>query len=378
MPVPARLRRGPTVEWRLSRRQARIRRTEAEPPPVSSTEYLLRRLALAVFVMLGVLLVTFVVSRVVPGDPARLYLGSRASPQALEQAREKLGLNDPLVEQFVRYVRDTARGELGYSFRTKRPILDDLAVRLPATMELVVLAMLIAVVLGVPVGVLGAAHFGRGVDALIRVVSIAGVSMPAFWLALLLQLVFFLGLGWLPLGGRISQSTYFTHPIDPVTGFFLIDTALTGNWAAWRDAAWHALMPAAVLATYPLSLTIRMTRASMLDVLSETYITAARAAGLGETEIRFKLALKNAVVPTLTVLGLVFAFSITGAVLVEIIFNWPGMGGYMMDAILNDDIAVLFAVTLVVTFIYIAVNLLVDLLQAGLDPRIRIGQGADT
>lgn len=344
---------------------------------MSRVEYLIRRLALALFVVLGVLLMTFVVSRVVPGDPARLYLGPRASPEALAQIREKLGLDDPPVVQFLRYVRDTARGELGYSYRTKRPIVDDLATRLPATMELVVLAMLFAVAVGVPVGVLSAAHFGRGIDALIRVVSIAGVSMPAFWLALLMQLVFFLWLGWLPLGGRISQSVYFTSPIDTVTGFHLVDAALAGNWVAWRDAAWHALMPAAVLATYPLSLTIRMTRASMLDVLSETYVTAARAAGLGETEIRFRLALKNAVVPTLTVLGLIFAFSITGAVLVEIIFNWPGMGGYMLDALLNDDIAVLFAVTLVVTFIYIIVNLLVDFLQAGLDPRIRMGQGSD-
>ena len=229
---------------------------------MSSTEYLVRRLALAVCVILGVLLMTFVVSRVVPGDPARLYVGSRASPQALEQAREKLGLNDPMVTQFARYARDVARGELGYSFRTKRPILEDLKVRLPATMELVLLAMLVAVLLGVPVGVFGAAHFGRGVDALVRVVSIAGVSMPAFWLALLLQLVFFLWLGWLPLGGRISQSVYFTSPIDTSTGFYLVDAALTGNSAAWRDAAWHAVMPAAVLATYPLSLTIRMTRAS--------------------------------------------------------------------------------------------------------------------
>lgn len=366
---------------RLASRRAfliyQLRFRPINSPALSTTEYLFRRLALAVFVILGVLMMTFLVSRVVPGDPARLYVGSRASPEALEQAREKLGLNDPLHAQFARYVRDTARGELGYSFRTKRPILEDLKVRLPATMELVVLAMLIAVLLGVPIGVFGAAHFGRGADALVRVVSIAGVSMPAFWLALLLQLVFFLWLGWLPLGGRISQSVYFTSPIDTITGFHLIDAAITGNWAAWRNAAWHALMPAAVLATYPLSLTIRMTRASMLDVLSETYITAARAAGLGETEIRFKLALKNAVVPTLTVLGLVFAFSITGAVLVEIIFNWPGLGSYMMDAILNDDIAVLFAVTLVVTFIYIAVNLTVDLVQAGLDPRIRMGGRSD-
>ena len=345
---------------------------------MSGFEYLLRRLALAVFVILGVLLITFVVSRVVPGDPARLYVGSRASPEALKLARAELGLDDPLPEQFLRYVVNSAQGELGYSFRTKRPIFDDLKVRLPATMELVVLAMALAIAVGVPVGVLAAANFGRPLDRCIRVISIAGVSMPAFWLALLLQLAFFLSLDLLPLGGRISLTVSFTHPITPITGFHLIDAALTGNGVAWRDAAWHAILPAVVLATFPISLAVRMTRASMLDVLSETYVAAARAAGLRETEILFKLALKNAVVPTLTVMGLVFAFAITGAVLVETIFNWPGLGSYMLQAILNDDVPVLFAVTLVVTVIYIVINLLVDLLQAGLDPRIRLGKGGET
>ena len=345
---------------------------------MSGFEYLLRRLALAVFVVLGVLLITFVVSRVVPGDPARLYVGTRASPEALQQARADLGLDDPLPQQFVRYVVNSARGEFGYSFRTKRPIIDDLKIRLPATMELVVLAMALAIAVGVPVGVLAAANFGRPVDRFVRVISIAGVSMPAFWLALLLQLTFFLWLNLLPLGGRISQTVSFTDPITRITGFHLIDAALTGNWVAWRDAAWHAILPAVVLATFPISLAVRMTRASMLDVLSETYIAAARAAGLGEAEILFKLALKNAVVPTMTVMGLIFAFSITGAVLVETIFKWPGLGSYMLDAILDDDVPVLFAVTLVVTVIYIVINLLVDFIQAGLDPRIRIGQGEET
>jgi peptide/nickel transport system permease protein len=244
-------------------------------------------------------------------------------------------------------------------------------------MELVVLAMFLALVVGIPVGALAAANFGRTLDHFIRVASIAGVSLPVFWLALLLQLLFFLWLDWLPLGGRISQNIFFTNPIMPITGFYLVDAAVTGNWTAWRDAAWHAILPVFVLATFPISLAVRMTRASMLDVLSETYITAARAAGLSESTILFKLALKNAVVPTLTVMGLVFAYSITGAVLVEIIFKWPGLGSYMMDAILNDDVSVLFAVTLIVTVIYIAVNILVDLLQSVLDPRIRIGQGSD-
>lgn len=344
---------------------------------MSGIEYLLRRLALAVFVVLGVLLITFVVSRVVPGDPARLYVGARASPEALERARAELGLDDPLPEQFVRYVVNSVQGEFGYSYRTKRPILDDLKVRLPATMELVLLATALAITVGVPVGVLAAASFGRALDRWVRVISIAGVSLPAFWLALLLQLVFFLWLDLLPLGGRIGQAVSFTHPITTITGFHLIDAALTGNWFAWRDAAWHTILPAAVLATFPISLTVRMTRASMLDVLSETYIAAARAAGLSEAEILFKFALKNALVPTLTVMGLIFAFSITGAVLVETIFKWPGLGSYMLEAILNDDVPVLFAVTLVVTVIYIVINLLVDFLQAGLDPRIRIGQGEE-
>jgi peptide/nickel transport system permease protein len=344
---------------------------------MSRGEYLLRRLGLGVLVLLGVLMVTFVVSRVVPGDPARLYLGPRAKAEALEQVREELGLNDPLPQQFARYVLSTARGELGYSFRTKRLILDDIKIRLPATMELVIVSTTLALLVGVPTGVLGAAGRGKFFDQLSRVISIAGVSMPAFWLALLLQLTFFLWLGWLPLGGRLSQSVQLSSPIETVTGFNLIDAAISGNWVAWRDAAIHTIMPAVVLATYPISLSIRMTRASMVDVLSETFVTAARAAGLTEREVLFKLALKNAIVPTLTMMGLLFAYSITGAVLVEIVFTWPGMGSYMTDAILYGDVYVLFAVTLVVTVIYILINLVVDFIQAALDPRIRLGRGGE-
>ncbi|MGQ9597850.1 MAG: ABC transporter permease [Anaerolineae bacterium] len=344
---------------------------------MSRGEYLLRRLGLGLFVLLGVLMVTFVVSRVVPGDPARLYLGPRASPEALEQVRERLGLDDPLPKQFVKYVASTLRGDLGYSFRTKRPIIEDLKIRLPATMELVILSTGLALLVGVPVGVLGASHRGKGFDQVSRILTIAGVSIPAFWWALLLQLVFFLWLGLLPLGGRVSQDIQLHHPIQTITGFYLIDAAVTGNWVAWRDAVLHILLPACVLATYPLSLAVRMTRASMVEVLSEVYVTAARAQGLSEREILFRLALKNAILPTLTIMGLVFAYSITGAVLVEIVFTWPGMGSYMTDAILNKDIYVLFAVTLVVTVIYIFVNLLVDFIQAALDPRIRLGRGGE-
>lgn len=341
---------------------------------MSRGEYLLRRLGLGVLVVIGVLMVSFVVSQVVPRDPARLYLGPRARPEKLEEVRELLGLNESLPRQFVRYVSNTMRGELGLSFRTKRPILEDIKIRLPATMELVLLSMFFALILGIPVGVLGAAQRGKIFDQLSRIITIGGVSIPGFWMALLLQLLFFLYLGWLPLGGRISQDTLLNNPIETITGFYLIDAAVTGNWVAWRDAALHIIMPVFVSSIYPFSIAVRMTRASMIDVLSETYVTAARAAGLTEREILFKLALKNGIVPTLTVMGLVFAYAITGSVLVEIVFTWPGMGGYMADAILNLDIYVLFGVTLVVTIIYIVINLLLDFIQAALDPRVRLGE----
>ena len=335
--------------------------------------YLLRRLMLSVLVVLGVLMVTFLISRVIPGDPARLYVGTRASAEALTEVRQQLGLNDPLPKQFIAFVASSARGDFGYSYRTKRPISEDLKTRLPATMELVIVAMVLALAIGIPVGVLSAAHHDGWLDRTLRVISIAGVSVPAFWLALLLQLIFFLWLGWFPLGGRLSQTILFTAPIKSITGFWLLDSVLAGNWPAFRNAVWHIVLPAAVLATFPISLVARMMRASMLEVLSETYVAAARAAGISEGRILFRLALKNAIVPTLTVLGLVFAFLVTGAVLVESIFQWPGVGSYMLDAILNNDVPVLFAVTLVVTLIYIAVNFLVDLLQTVLDPRIRVG-----
>lgn len=340
---------------------------------MSQAAYLLRRLWLALLVIIGVMIITFVVSRVVPADPARLYAGARANPETIANVEEKLGLNDPLPIQFLSYVGGVLQGDFGNSFRTKRAISSDLAIFIPATLELVILAMLLAAAIGIPVGVIGAANRGGVIDQLSRVITIAGVSIPAFWLALLLQLLFFTTLDWLPLGGRLERTLAITSPIEQITGFYLIDAALTSNWAAWRSALLHLILPTLVLATYPISLTARMTRASMLEVLSETYITAAQAAGLSRREILFRLALKNAIIPTLTSLGLVFAFSITGAILVEIVFSWPGLGSYVTDAIVAADFPVVMAVTLVVTVIYVVINLLVDLVQAALDPRIQLG-----
>ncbi len=340
---------------------------------MSRRRYILRRLALAIVVLVGVMLLTFAVARIVPSDPAALYAGPRPTAAQIATVRVRLGLDQPMPVQFARYVGSILQGDLGQSFKTRRPILDDLRAFLPATLELVIAATILAVIIGIPVGVLAAASRGRAFDVFSRLFSVAGVSIPSFWLALLLQLLFFSILGWLPLGGRIDNKTALLHPITTVTGFYTIDAAITGNWAAWGDALRHLVLPSVVLATYPVGLTIRMLRAAMIEVLSEPYITAARAAGLSRRAILFRFALKNAIVPTLTALGLSFAYSITGAFLVETVFQWPGVGKYVTDAVLNVDFPVVMAVTLVVTVIYIAINLITDLLHAVIDPRVKLG-----
>ena len=340
---------------------------------MSKTRYILRRLLLAIVVLVGVMQLTFIISRVVPSDPAALYAGPRPNAQQIATIRVKLGLDQPLPAQFARSVGSILQGDLGQSFKTRRPILDDLRAFLPATLELVIAATLLAIVVGIPVGVISAASRGRAFDVFSRLFSVGGVSIPSFWLALILQLVFFSALNWLPLGGRLDNKTALLNPIKTVTGFYTIDAPITGNWSAWVDALRHLILPTVVLATYPVGLTIRMIRAAMIEVLAEPYITAARAAGLPTRAILFRFALKNAIVPTLTVLGLSFAYSITGAFLVETVFLWPGVGKYVTDAVLNVDFPVVMAVTLVVTVIYIAINLLTDLLQAMIDPRVKLG-----
>jgi len=340
---------------------------------MSRNIYFLRRLGLAVLVLVGVMVVTFFVSRVVPSNPAALYAGPRPRPEQVAALEIKLGLDQPLPAQFVRYIGDVLQGDFGVSYRTKREISSDLRIFLPATLELVVVSSFLALLIGIPFGVLSGAHRTGWLDQVTRVLSMVGVSIPTFWLALLLQLLFSGFMGWLPLGGRISNTIILLNPINHVTGFYLIDAVISGNWVAWFDALHHIIMPAAVLATYPIGLTVRMTRAAMVEVLTEPYIDTARAAGLPRRTILFRLALKNAIIPTLTVLGLSFAYSITGAFLIELVFTWPGVGKYVTDAVLNVDFPVVMAVTLVVTVVYIVINLIVDMVQAALDPRVRLG-----
>jgi peptide/nickel transport system permease protein len=334
--------------------------------------YLVRRTVAGIAVLAAVSVVTFFVARVVPSDPAALYVGPRPRKEQVERVREKLALDRPLPQQYITYVGDLLTGDLGISLRSKRAIVTDLRAFLPATLELVVIATRLSLLIGIPLGVYSGARPNSGIDHLTRVVSIAGVSLPTFWLALILQLVFFRWLGLLPLGGRVSNDVALQNPVQVATGFYLIDTVITGNWVAFRDALAHIILPAVTLATYPIGLVTRMTRSAMVEVLSERYVTAARAQGIKERTIRFRLALKNAILPTLTVLGLTFAYSITGAFLVEIVFAWPGVGTYVTQAVLSVDFPVIIGVTLVVTAIYLFINLVVDVLQALLDPRVTL------
>lgn len=338
--------------------------------------YVARRLMLGLFVLWGLTIVTFVLARVVPGDPAARWVGPHATAAQIAAARTELGLDRPVQVQYARYVGQLLSGDLGVSIRTHQPVSRDIRTFLPASLELTVAGMLVAIVLGIPLGVAAAWREGRWVDHLTRLLSIGGASMPTFWLAMIFQLVFFKQLHVLPLSGRIDTMTPILHPIQPVTGSFLVDGLLQGNWPVVGNALVHLVLPAVTLATYPLGLVVRMLRSSMIEALGEDYVRAARAAGFGELRVVARYALKNAIAPTLTVLALTFAYSLTGTFLIESVFNWPGLGNYAAEAVITNDYPAIMGVTLVVAVLYVGLNLVVDAVQALLDPRIRMGAPA--
>jgi ABC-type dipeptide/oligopeptide/nickel transport system permease component len=339
---------------------------------MQKVEFIIRRIGGAIFVLIGVSIITFALARVVPSNAAALYIGPRARPEEIARVEEELGLNEPIPVQYMVYMRAVAQGDLGTSIGTKRPVTQELTDRLPATLELLFAGMLFAIALGIPLGVISAYRQGHASDIAVRMISIIGVSIPAFALGLLLQFIFFRSLDWLPLSGRIDSDMRFISPVEAVTGFYLIDTAVTQNWVAFKDVFWHLILPALTLAAYPMALIARMTRSSMLEVLTQDYIRTARAYGIKERFIVYSYALKNAIGPTLTVVGLTFAFAITGTFFVEIIYNWPGLGLFTVRALLNLDYPAIMGITLFGAFMYVIINLIVDLLQAWVDPRIRL------
>ena len=333
--------------------------------------FVLRRLAGSAIVLLGLTIITFLLARVVPSNPAAVYIGPKARPDDIARVTAQLGLDQPLPLQYLNYMSSMLRGDWGTSIGTKRPVLEELVGRFPASLELITAAMLLAVPLGIVLGLVAARWRGRLPDSAVRLTSITGVSMPAFFLGLLLQVLFFSMLHLFPLFGRVDSDLRFTNPIVPVTGFNTVDSLLGGNWPGFVDALQHLVLPGLTLAAYPIAVIARMMRASTLETLALDHVRTARAYGIGEGKILRRLVLRNAVLPVLSVIGLVLAYSLTGTFFVEVVYNWPGLGTFAVKSILNVDYPSIMGITLLGAVGYVTINLLVDLGQAWLDPRIR-------
>jgi peptide/nickel transport system permease protein len=336
------------------------------------SRYVVRRTALALLVVVGVVILTFVIARIVPGDPAATWAGPRARREQVERAREQLGLDRPVAVQIARYLGGVASGDWGVSLRTRRPVLTDIARRAPASIELVGAALILALALGVPLGLVSARWKGRPPDFLVRLGSVLGVSMPSFWLALILQLVFFQWLRILPVAGTYDPDLDYTSPLRDITNMPVIDALITGNWPVLWSAVQHLVLPAVVIAAYPFGVIARMVRASVLDTVGEDHIRMVRALGFSERSVYGRFALRHAWNPVVAVLALMFAYAIVNTFLVEAIFNRPGLGSYAADAVSALDTPAIVGVTLFVAIVYVVGNLLVDLVQAVIDPRIRL------
>ncbi|MBA3449827.1 MAG: ABC transporter permease [Chloroflexia bacterium] len=328
---------------------------------------IVRRMIFLVFVLFGLSLMTFALSHIIPGDPARLMAGPRASKSAVAKIREQYGMNDPLPVQYVSYIRNLTRGDLGTSFTTRRPVSDDLKRYLPATIELGALAFVMSTLIGVPLGVISSVRRDKLPDHIARFVSISGLAMPVFWLAIMAQFIFFGRLGWLPDGARIPIGM---DPPPTITGLYTIDAVAAGDWETLRLALTHLIMPATVLAYGSLAVVTRMVRGGMVEVLNQDYIRTARAKGITPSGVIFGHAVKNAMLPTVTSLGLQVGLLLSGAFLVEIVFSWPGVGRYAVEAIQRLDYNATMATTLVIALIFVLMNLFVDILYLFLDPRI--------
>jgi peptide/nickel transport system permease protein len=330
--------------------------------------YILKRLGYLVPVLIGVTLLVFFISHAIPGDPARMMAGQKASRQAVENLRRSMGLDRPLPEQYVRFLWGLFHGDLGTSIRNQRPVLDDLADFFPATLELTLSSMILCIAVGLPLGIISAVRRNRPVDHISRVFSVFGVSMPVFWLGLMLLLLFYRNLGWLPGSGRLDVAI---NPPPHVTGLYLIDSLLEGNWSTFVNALRHILLPSFCLSYVYLAIITRIVRSSMISVMGQDYITTARANGLSESTVILKHSLKNSLIPTVTITGLSIGELFGGAILTETIFNWPGMGKYVVDSVNFLDFPAIMGFTLVVSFAYVMINLLVDVLYGFLDPQIQ-------
>jgi peptide/nickel transport system permease protein len=329
--------------------------------------FLLRRLLALIPVLALVLVIVFSLVRLIPGDPAVTLLGPGATDQQIAALRDQMRLDEPVYLQFLNYAGGLFRGDFGTSLKSGAPVLDEILLRLPATLELSICATLVAILFGVPIGVLSATRPNSMFDHATRIFSLVGVSMPAFLLALILQLIFATYLGWLPVSGRMSP--YIV--MQPITGFAILDGLITGNWQAAWSAVQYLVLPTAVLAAFLAATLGRFVRNTMLEVMSEDFIRTARAKGLSKAQVVLEHGLRNSLLPAITVIGLKFAEMLGGAILTETIFAWPGIGRFMFEAIKNRDYPVIQGTTLVFSLLFVLTSILVDLLYGVLDPRVR-------
>lgn len=326
------------------------------------------RCAQSIPVVIGVVVISFLLTRALPGDPAVYFAGVAADEASIEQTRVALGLDKPLLQQFFIYVANLFQGDLGQSMTSGRPVATDLANRLPASLELTLTALILACAIAIPLGVLAATRPGTWVDHLCRMLVTAGVSLPTFFTGILLIYIFYYLLGVAP--SPLGRLDFIYLEPDHVTGFYLLDAALMGDWETWRGAAKQLVLPAGTLALFTLAPIARMTRAAMLSALSSDFIRTARAAGLTNRKVLYGYAFRNALLPVVTTLGMVFSFALGANVLVEKVFAWPGIGSYAVEALVVSDYAAVQGFVLAMALLFVLLNLLIDLAYTAIDPRI--------
>ena len=330
--------------------------------------YIIRRILILIPTLLGVSIIVFLMLHLTPGDPAELLMGERATDEALEQIRHHLGLDQPIYVQYGMFLKRLRKGDLGETIWTRQKVWIEVKQRFPATIELAIVALFISCFFGMIFGIVSATKQYSIFDYLSMLGALVGVSMPIFWLGLVFMLIFSIHLAWLPISGRLSIDIDLTT----VTNFYILDAVLTKNWPALRDALWHIIMPAFTLSTIPMAIVARMTRSAMLEVLRQDYIKTAKAKGLSRFTVTFKHALRNALIPVVTTIGLQFGVLLGGAILTETIFAWPGVGKWMYDAVMQRDYMVIQGGTLFIAAIFVTINLCVDVLYAVINPRISV------
>ncbi len=330
--------------------------------------YIIKRLLWAIPTLLGVSVLVFSMVHMVPGDPALVMLGEHANKEAVDALREQMGLNKPLLEQYLLFITHAVQGDFGISIMSGEPVIDEFADRFPATVELSLVALVFATIVGLFAGIISAVKRYSWFDYISMSTALAGVSMPVFWLGLMLIYFFAVNLGWLPVSGRLG----YMYDIDHVTGFYLIDSILMKDYEAFWDVCKHLVLPAFALGTIPMAIIARMTRASMIEVMKEDYIRTAKAKGCSKSQVIMIHALKNALMPVITVIGLMLGTLFAGAILTETTFSWPGIGKWLIYAVNQRDFPIIQSTTLIIATIFIIINIIVDLLYAVVNPKVRL------